>query len=338
MVKDKYILIDSGIDLNNKELSQNIIGGVNFYFDNNGNVEIEEKLQDVNGHGTMCASTILNVYKKASPFIVNIINENGKTRYDLLVEGLKYCLNVDIDIICLSMATINTKAYESIKGICDKLRDRGKLIISSVHNNFFESLPANLESVIGVIGNDFNGCKNSFYFNSSYEVQACFDGLPHFAYSTDNQLVLFKGNSKANALMVGNILKISDENNFFDYDELIKYLNKKSLKKNWIRKDITIKKPFNNSFDIKNLGKLDKEIGTNLINIINSNFNKDVKLNESFSFPILSYKTGLNFNNCYNFLKEVEAIFDIKLNFMDLNAVDFCTMDRLINLVKGYIK
>lgn len=330
-----YILIDSGIDTKNNYLN-NTLGGIFFSLDENKEIITSENYNDSNGHGTMCASIIKTVCSIAKPFVIKIVNDKGLTSYKLLVKALEYSMKLDIKIICISLATINKNAYFDIFNVCNNLKNNGKIIISSLHNNYLESYPASLASVIGIAGNDFNGNLNEFWFNSKNKIQGIFDGIPQFVCTKNSRFELFKGNSKATSLATGNVLNIIKGKREYSFEDINFYMDKTSSNNKWDNSELVLSKTF--KFIDKDIILEDRDLMIKILEVINKKNNKNLKLKEILNYPIITKTTGINFKNIYDLLKEIENVFDIRFNFKKINAYDVCSLESLTNLVKGLIK
>ncbi|MEK5165642.1 S8 family serine peptidase [Paenibacillus sp. FSL R5-0527] len=202
----QVVVIDTGIDMNNRNLNKHIIGGTGFSCSNQQILE-DHLYQDDNGHGTMCADTILQVYNEAQFYVIKIANSEGKTSTSLLQRALLKCLSLNIKYICVSLA-VTTAAYrQELFDITRQLVDQNKFVFVSVKNDSRSSYPASLPSVIGVAGQALLS-NELFSFSASKAIQAVFDDSPLFVYTLANRFAFFKGTSKANALCVGMSLKL----------------------------------------------------------------------------------------------------------------------------------
>lgn len=325
----KYILIDSGIDLHNKEIVNKVIDGVSIL--NNNEENISEKFQDYNGHGTYCFSTIQSIHPKGRTFVIKVTDENGKGSSKNLIKALEYTKKLDIRVICLSMATIKNTYKDDLEKICKELKNQGKIIVASLHNEYNKSYPAVFDSVIGIEGWDFRGDNNIFYLESKNDIQGKFDGVPSFAMELNNRYGLFKGNSKANAVAVGHILNILEENQNMNYEEILNSLESKSsnIEKNNL-KNINI---FNQTDDIEDINIFNK-----IYDILCMTVNKKLNKGELMSQVLLTPNIGLDFNSIYDFMRNIEDRFNIKFNFEKVNGYNVSTIPSLIKLVKENIE
>lgn len=125
----KIAIVDSGIDLT---VHKNIIGFVDF---TKNNKEISNDIYDSNGHGTKCVSVISKVNPSVEFFVVKILNDQNRCDSKSLLEALKYLLDVDVNIINMSLATNDLTYYKEYSEICNQLYSQGKIIIAALSNN-----------------------------------------------------------------------------------------------------------------------------------------------------------------------------------------------------------
>ncbi len=166
----KIAIIDSGIDQNNL-FSQMDYEGIHFYMDENSNVLHDRDIKDSVGHGTAVTFQIYEKLKKinVSFYIIKIFESLEEVDEKLLVSALKYIEEKNIaDIIHISAGVTRTEYKSQMREICQKLKDKGKLIISAFDNNGAISYPAAFDEVIGVDldircqnGNEYIFIKNS---------------------------------------------------------------------------------------------------------------------------------------------------------------------------------
>lgn len=101
-------------------------------------------------HGTLC-SLIIEKYGFYDQIIgIKVLNSKGQGDIDDLIIALKWCLNKNIDIINLSLGSVEHNDFNKIKKICDKLSLEGKIIVAAKSNDDQFTAPACFDSVIGV--------------------------------------------------------------------------------------------------------------------------------------------------------------------------------------------
>lgn len=122
-------ILDTGVDTKHVCLKDRIIGGKNFT--NEGE---EDDVTDWNGHGTHVAGIIAGnrtkngitgVAPECNLLIVKVLNKGGNGSFDNIINGLKYAIEQNVDIINMSLGgrTDSEELHEIIKeatnkGIC----------------------------------------------------------------------------------------------------------------------------------------------------------------------------------------------------------------------------
>lgn len=165
----KIVIIDSGIDLMNREFEGKKISGIHIYEDKYGEINIDENIKDQIGHGTAIAS-MLNKDIDNELFIIKIFDDEMEGDIKLLVRALEYVYeNVECDIINMSVGFTEFDSISEVKNVCDRLYFEKKIIMVSAFDNFDTiSYPAALDTVIGVdISKEIHKNSEFYYLKNS---------------------------------------------------------------------------------------------------------------------------------------------------------------------------
>ena len=81
----KIVIIDSGIDLTNREFEGRKISGIHIYEDKAGHINIDENIKDQIGHGTAVAA-ILNEDLDNELFVIKIFDEEMECNVKEVLE------------------------------------------------------------------------------------------------------------------------------------------------------------------------------------------------------------------------------------------------------------
>lgn len=145
----KIAIIDSGEPQNGEF---NIYKSVNIIVDKNLQTYVtEEDVYDQNGHSTDVME-ILKRYNKNNEILnIKILNKDLKSHSLGLIKALEYAKDEKVDIVSLSLGTLNDKYADEIQTRIWKLKDNG-IIVVSAHNNDTrkKAYPACFDEVIGV--------------------------------------------------------------------------------------------------------------------------------------------------------------------------------------------
>lgn len=330
----QVVVIDTGIDMKNCNLSKHVIGGTEFRCLNDQILE-DHLYQDDNGHGTMCADTILQVYDEALFYVIKIANSEGKTSTSLLRKALFKCLSLNIKYICISLAVTAAAYQQELFDITKRLVDQNKLIFVSIKNNSQSSYPANLPTVIGVAGQPFLS-NELFSFSARKEIQAIFDDSPLFVYTLANRFAFFKGTSKANALCVGMSLKLihSVKGNYerMTFSEFNRWFEDYSLRHQEDRPHVPIISNGDTHYNLLEVfgGKIKKAISKTT--------NHHIDLDSIHDGPFISRLTGINFNNFYDFWLHLENELNFSLtDHHRINIQNVCSLPALLNFLQEVV-
>ncbi|WMM26562.1 S8 family serine peptidase [Tissierella sp. MB52-C2] len=331
--KNNVVIIDSGIDINNKDFSECIIGGLSFEYDNNKELVIKkDSYNDENGHGTFCASMIQRVSSNVNIFVVKILNKEAETHSKALIEALKYIKNIDIRVVNLSVATINEKYKNELYKVCNELYKQGKIIICSLENSNNDSFPAVFKNVIGVRGMPFANSYN-YWYNSAKKIQCVADITPVLVPTLDNKYKMFGGNSKATSLFTGLVLNILAKNDNISFEELNQLLEYKAVKNSWDDDDTNDINScsceisnWKSNYSKKNLMKLEK-IFVKVLNLPQ----QDIPLLYKYMLP--NDKIHYKSKDFYEITKNIEKEFNIKIDYKLLSFSTFQSIYSLLDFI-----
>lgn len=224
----KVAIIDSGIDwdiLKNNE----VIDSKSFLYKNK-KIEINDNVIDESYHGTFCYQVINEEHIPIEYIIIKILNKKNEGHSLGLIQALRYLYKKKIDIINLSLATVSDKYLLELNHICEKLKEKGVIIISSLSNSMKLSYPARLASVIGVVGNILKH-SNEYWYSPNKKIQIVSDCMPVLVKNKNGLYTFFGGNSKASAKFTNILINLINSNN--KYESVIDIIEKNSKKSFW---------------------------------------------------------------------------------------------------------
>ncbi|MEG1312074.1 MAG: S8 family serine peptidase [Romboutsia sp.] len=325
MRKVKVAIVDTGIDINRDNLKK-YIGDFSYKINHH---DFEDSVLDINGHGTLCALSMLEITNCIEIYPIKIFDRNCSTSSLYLVEALKNLLGSDIDIINLSVATLNETYKEQLEDVCNQLYAENKIIVSSYHNKGRgkNSYPTYFKSVIGVKGNNRICLDRDYIYRINENIQMQTNAKKCF-YKFNKNIVNFGKNSRAAALATGIIAKTISENNLTNINDIeskllegncisIPYKNYRFLHKKKFKKD-----------------KLRQEIANKLINIIKEKFTcqeLDLELLEKFS--LFNNITNLGEDNAYDFLEAINEGFNININYREVFLYELANLYSIVELI-----
>ena len=220
----KIVIIDSGINYRYKQLG---LSGKHIYL-KEGEICYDDNFYENGMHGTLVYYTIKSIFKELECYNIRILDKDGRTSSRVLVSALNYLLDVDCDIINVSMSTSSLEKFEEIRLICDKLEKQKKIIVASGDEQGKYVLPAMLDSVIGVSSNNY--LKDEIRYNEgSYECMV--NTEPEFIRIGEKKVSMFAGTSKGAAIVSGVIAEYLNNNyKTICKKEVVNLLKQKPLK------------------------------------------------------------------------------------------------------------
>lgn len=196
MKKINVIVIDSGINKSHKIFSNCSCSIKDYSFYEN---KLHPGTKDDIGHGT----AICGIISKVQNINITSIKINSNDVADCIDESdlihlLEYIyINLDADIINISMGITICTQYDKFYNICQLLSEKKVIIISAFDNAGAISYPAAFENTIGVITGQFCYNNDDFEFIEDKIVNIAAKGnIQRVAWTTPEYL-LISGNSFA---------------------------------------------------------------------------------------------------------------------------------------------
>lgn len=321
----KIAIIDTGINLSAKQFNIDKQQGIEIIFED-GKIITKKDISDNQGHGTMCASIIKSIVGAVELVPIKIYKDIGENTSLLLIEALKRCLDMDIDLINISLATLNYNNYDEIYKILGLLKEQNKVVVSSLHNLGQPSMPASLDNVIGIQGISYNGESERFSFEKEAIIQGRFDSTPQFALDHTSKYSLFKGNSKATAVASGIIMNYIIEKNISTVDEVIHFLAERSKEINLVEHIIEKEFVYDNSRD--------NEIVSNIITFINEVTERNISRDIILKYPLMKKEIGLNYDNIIEVIIKIFREYNISMDISKITANQICSFDSLLHIIR----
>ena len=193
MNKIKIIIIDSGVNVSHPNFENDRISG--FLWEKG---EIYNNIDDNFGHGTAVYGIIRSVKHFAEIINIKLKNIEKGVSYEELVNLLKYIdLNIDVNVINLSIGLESCECVTELYSICQRLYDKGTIILSAFSNDGCISYPAALDNVIGVCSDDSCWKNNVFNYVNDNVINLCAKGGKQRLCWCKPNYIVTQGNSFA---------------------------------------------------------------------------------------------------------------------------------------------
>ena len=116
--------------------------------------------EDTLGHGTAVASVIHHLNPDADLIAVKIFDGKLATSLPVVIRAIDWCLEHDIQVINLSLGTLNPEYRSAFEDVVARSQAAGALIVSALEVNGEAALPGSLPGVIGVVaGENYESCE-----------------------------------------------------------------------------------------------------------------------------------------------------------------------------------
>jgi subtilisin family serine protease len=146
-------VLDSGVCRNHPHVGR-IVEGITI-----GPDATLASYEDTLGHGTAVASVIHHLNPEADLVAVKIFDGKLATSLPIVIRAINWCLEHDVQVINLSLGTLNPEYRSAFEDVVAKTQAAGALIVSALEVNGEAALPGSLPGVIGVVeGDDYQVC------------------------------------------------------------------------------------------------------------------------------------------------------------------------------------
>jgi len=150
-------VIDSGVNPKHAHIA-GIAGGVSIL----GPDGIEAgDFADVLGHGTAVTAAIQEKAPDAEYYAVKLFHNSLRTTTPTLLAAVEWAIERGMDVINLSLGTLNFDAELSFRAVLKKASDRGIILVSAREAHGRACLPGSLAEAIGV-GLDWECPRNRY--------------------------------------------------------------------------------------------------------------------------------------------------------------------------------
>jgi subtilisin family serine protease len=152
-------ILDSGVHVAHPHVG-GIAGGISI-----GPHGLAADYDDRLGHGTAVAGLIHHVNPQAELVAVKIFDSKLATSLPTVIRAIDWCLEQEIDVINLSLGTLNTGHRAAFEFAVEKAHSAAAVIVSALEMNGIAALPGSLKGVIGVLEtepgstNDYQTCE-----------------------------------------------------------------------------------------------------------------------------------------------------------------------------------
>ena len=328
MKKVKIAIIDTGVNMEHPYLRNNIIKSVAISKNKLGKIQIKDcdPSCDINGHGTACASVIKKECPEVEIVSVQLLDKHGRCSLDVLELGMDYVRSLQVDIVNLSLALIDSANISVIKEQCEKINNN-KIIVCALGNYMSRSYPASMKCNIGVRGSILDNI-DDIWFNRHKTIQCVLDSTPYLHADCKNGYSMFgKSNSYAAARLTGIIAKIMTENNCFERSEILRELENRAKRKHWsmfyLYKSRRLPEIKKYSVD----SQLEREVG----DYVKVYLQKEEPLENML---LLSQGGGLQYIQCFELLKSLQSKFDFHISdYTSISREDFYSINSITHLI-----
>lgn len=119
---------------------------------------------DLDGHGTSCIDLLLGIAPGVTVHPVRVFHRRRRTSIEVLVAALAWAVEQRVDVVNLSLGTIEVTALRPLYRVCEAARAAGTVVVAAHQRHpRWESLPAAFPNALGVAGGEFANVHDYLY-------------------------------------------------------------------------------------------------------------------------------------------------------------------------------
>jgi subtilisin family serine protease len=205
----KVAVLDTGVDADHRDLSQNMKAHVDFTGSRYGS-------EDVQGHGTHCSGIIggnengvgmIGVAPEVELYAAKVLGDNGTGSFDSIIKGLKWAIEQKVDVISMSLGT-SQRPPQVLHDLIKEAVKQGIFIVAATGNeNGKVCYPAAYDEVIAVSAID-QKLERAKFSNFGIENEIAAPGVDIVSTYKNNVYARLSGTSMATPLVAGAVALI----------------------------------------------------------------------------------------------------------------------------------
>ena len=168
---------------------------------------VEANPGDPVGHGTACAGIIHELAPEAELYSVRVIGSNASGTVDQLVAGMQWAVEQKMEVINLSLGTVQRRMEQQIRELVDRAYFEGLIMVGAANNQNLPSFPSDLAALVGVDNQSFKD-PMQFNFRLGQAVEVVAHGIYVNAPAPGGKFRLFTGTSFACPHVTGLVARL----------------------------------------------------------------------------------------------------------------------------------
>lgn len=165
---------------------------------------------DLVGHGTACAGIIHDLAPEAELHSLRVIGRDASGTLEQLIYGLKWAIEQDMDVINLSLGTVQKRMVNQMHDLVDTAYFKGQILVAAANNFSKVCYPAHFASLIAVDSHAFED-PLEFHFRLGRPVETSAKGIYVRAPSPGGKYRFFTGTSFACPHITGLVCRLKSE-------------------------------------------------------------------------------------------------------------------------------
>jgi subtilisin family serine protease len=145
-------IIDSGVDASHPRVGS-VAGGAAFEYDPRAPSRVrvlEGEFQDVQGHGTACASIVRIAAPEAEIYGIRVLGRKLKGKGFVFAAGLRWAIDRGLQVVNMSLSTSSARHYAVFHRLVDEAAFRRMMLVCAINNFPGPSFPSQYSGVFSV--------------------------------------------------------------------------------------------------------------------------------------------------------------------------------------------
>ena len=172
----RVAIVDTGVDAEHPALEGCVKSTLEVAFEGRQLVCRATSDGDPVGHGTACAGIIHALAPEAELHSLRVIGHQAAGSLEQLLFGLKWAIDQDMDVINLSLGTVQKRLMSALQELVDQAYYKSQIVVTAANNQQQVSYPANFASLIAVDNQSFDD-PLTFHYHLGRPIEIAANGI-----------------------------------------------------------------------------------------------------------------------------------------------------------------
>lgn len=192
----RVAIVDTGVEVEHPALEGAVKSSHEVVFQGRRLMCRPSRSGDPVGHGTACAGIIHSLAPQAELHSLRVIGRDASGTLDQLIFGLRWAIEQKMDIINLSLGTVQKRQISTMQELIDRAYYNGQIVVAAANNHRQVCYPAYFASLVAVDNQAFDD-PEAFHYRLGEPIELVAHGIYVKAPSPGGGYRWFTGTSFA---------------------------------------------------------------------------------------------------------------------------------------------